>query len=93
MSLLTVSDFTGRLGHTYRAQAGEAEHDLVLEAAEPLPASPREGGGFRLVFRGPREPVLPQAIYPLRTGDEAHEIFIVPIGQDGSGTQYEAVFF
>jgi hypothetical protein len=93
MTPLTLEAFADRVGTTFRAQAGEAEHELMLEAAEPLPSSPREGGGFRLLFRGPREPVLEQAIYPLRAGDESHEIFIVPIAQDPSGTQYEAVFF
>jgi hypothetical protein len=48
---------------------------------------------FALYFRGPRTPVLPQAIYAFR-GDTAtfEQLFIVPVGQTGEATQYEAVF-
>ena len=38
-------------------------------------------------------PILPQAMYTFR--GETHTIeklFIVPIGQDGDATEYEAVF-
>lgn len=48
---------------------------------------------FALVFRGPLSPVLPQQIYPLRNpAFEELAIFLVPVGKDGKGTQYEAVF-
>ena len=52
---------------------------------------PREP--FSLVFRGPKEPVLPQQIYRLehpRLG--SLELFLVPVGPDTVGMQYEAVF-
>lgn len=55
------------------------------------PAAPREP--FSLVFRGPAEPALAQAIQPLRhprLGTLA--LFLVPIGADGDGRRYEAVF-
>lgn len=48
---------------------------------------------YSLVFRGPPAPVLPQRIYHLRherMGDL--ELFLVPIGPDGEGMRYEAVF-
>jgi hypothetical protein len=48
---------------------------------------------FSLVFRGPRVPLLPQRIYRLehdRMG--ALELFIVPLGPDGDGLRYEAIF-
>ena len=55
-------------------------------------ASPRREP-FSMYFVGPSSPVLPQAIYVLR-GDAAtfDGLFIVPIGKDGEGTDYEAVF-
>jgi hypothetical protein len=48
---------------------------------------------FAVYFRGPRSPILPQAIYTLR-GDAVSfdQIFIVPVGQNGEGTEYEAIF-
>jgi hypothetical protein len=48
---------------------------------------------FSIVFRGPLEPVLPQRIYRFEhEALGAFELFIVPIGTDESGMQYEAVF-
>ena len=48
---------------------------------------------FSMYFIGPPQPVLPQAIYTLRGETETFgKLFIVPIGQDGAGTEYEAVF-
>jgi Domain of unknown function (DUF6916) len=48
---------------------------------------------FALYFLGPTSPILPQAIYTFR-GDTVtfDQLFIVPIGQDGEATEYEAVF-
>ena len=38
-------------------------------------------------------PILPQAIYTFRGETQSIEkLFIVPIGQDGDATEYEAVF-
>jgi hypothetical protein len=48
---------------------------------------------FSMYFAGPPTPILPQAMYTFR--HETHTIeklFIVPIGQDGDATEYEAVF-
>lgn len=93
MADLTLADFSGTVGDRYELEAGADCLPLELSAAEALPHSPRPGGAFRLEFRGPFEPVLPQAIYSLRRGGAAYEIFIVPIAQEREGTRYEAVFF
>lgn len=48
---------------------------------------------FALVFVGPHEPFLPQSIYHL--GHETLgelDLFLVPVGKDPNGFQYEAVF-
>jgi hypothetical protein len=48
---------------------------------------------FSLYFLGPPSPLLPQAIYTLRSDAMTFEtLFIVPVDQDGEGTEYEAVF-
>lgn len=93
MDQLALDDFADTIGEPYLVEAGGAEHALVLEKAVPLSGSVRAGGGFRLEFRGPAEPILPQSIYGLRHGNRAHEIFVVPVGRDASGTLYEAVFY
>jgi Domain of unknown function (DUF6916) len=48
---------------------------------------------FSLRFRGDRNKVFPQRIYPMKhdsIGD--FDLFLVPIGRDSTGTYYEAVF-
>ena len=55
-------------------------------------ASPRHEQ-FALLFRGPQDKFLQQSTYQLhheRLGEL--EIFLVPVGRDQQGFQYEAVF-
>jgi hypothetical protein len=93
MRPLAREDFAGTEGSAYRLELGDEQIELVLDTVEELPPSPREGGSFRLAFRGPAEPLLEQATYSLQRGDASFEIFIVPSGQDAAGTWYEATFF
>jgi len=90
---LRLRDFEGRTGSPFRIAFQGESQDLILMAARELPGSPRAEGGFRLEFRGPLEPRLPQAIYAFEIDGVAHEIFIVPIGFAIDGLLYEAVFF
>lgn len=90
---VTVETFAPAIGEPF-ALGGAATGRLELEEAAAV-GSPAPGGRapFRLVFRGPVDPVLPQRIYRLEhpsTG--ALEIFLVPIGRDEAGTRYEAIF-
>jgi hypothetical protein len=48
---------------------------------------------FSLVFRGPKAPLVPQGLYLLqheRLGELS--LYLVPVGPDNGGMQYEAVF-
>ncbi len=48
---------------------------------------------FSLLFHGPAGFFLPQGIYRLKHGDLGElDLFLVPVGQDQQGFQYEAVF-
>ncbi|MBZ9717349.1 hypothetical protein LB519_05770 [Mesorhizobium sp. AD1-1] len=88
--MASVSDF--EQGQTFTIEAGGKQIPLELSAVKPIAASPRPGGGFSLLFRGPRDIALPQATY-LFTGESgSHEIFIVPVAADAAGRLYEAVF-
>ena len=65
--------------------AGSQSTQHALDAGRPAP--------FSILFRGPAEPVLPQAIYQLsHAALGAQDLFLVPIGPDGEGMAYEAVF-
>jgi hypothetical protein len=93
MRALTWDEVAGAEGAIFHVdREGEPSVELTLEKAVELPSAGRTEGAFRLEFRGPREPLLPQAIYRFTSGDLRHEIFIVPVAQDDGGTLYEAVF-
>jgi len=93
MRALSRDDFIESVGGTYHVALEDyATVEMTLETVDELPSAGRAEGSFRLEFRGPIEPVLPQAIYSFTKGDECHEIFIVPVGRGESGTLYEAIF-
>ena len=60
----------------------------------PMAAEPVNRAPFALLFRGPVQFALPQRIYHFETRDShsVGDLFIVPIGMDGHGRYYEAVF-
>ena len=88
----TPETFRDRVGEAFAVP--DAGLELTLEeltAAEG--ASQRPGGGFSLVFAGPADPMLPQAIHRLaHAGVGELDVFLVPISGDASGVRYEAVF-
>lgn len=92
MRAYRLEEFTARESETFEVVIGEETLPLSLARVRALPDTGREGGAFVLDWKGPSEPVLPQAIYTFRHGGEEYEIFIVPIAQNSDGTKYEAVF-
>ena len=82
------SDFEALLDQQFEVEGGQVH--LILRRVEPLPSSPREGGGFRLEFAG--EQHLAQGTYALVCGDDRYDIFMVPIAQQGADTILEAIF-
>jgi len=97
---LTFAHFIDRVGESFRIVLDETHTvDTVLSKVVDLTTRPSyvERAGFRapfsLTFRGPGEFVLPQRIYHLEHEEMgALTIFLVPIGPDGEGMQYEAIF-
>ena len=48
---------------------------------------------FSLFFHGPSDPFVPQGIHKLKHSALGEfELFLVPVGQDKDGFQYEAAF-
>lgn len=92
MRELRLEEFTGLEGEAFELLLGETSVSFTLDRVQALRHSGREAGAFTLDWRGPAEPMLEQAIYTLRHGDETFEMFIVPLGQDKDGARYEAVF-
>ena len=94
----TIETFSGRIGETFRISADHAtalEAELIEALPGPTAAETTSGGRlpFSIVLRGPMEPVLPQRIYRFENESlGSFELFIVPVGPDDAGMQYEAVF-
>ena len=56
-------------------------------------ASPGRRAPFSIFFLGPPDPILAQGIHALRSEDVAWPaLFLVPIGRDERGTEYQAAF-
>lgn len=96
--VLTADHFRPAVGQAFTLD-GSQGGDLVLELAgvralaDETAPDPDRRAPFALDFRGPPDPVLPQAIYRLRNdGLGPLDIFIVPVGRDDGGTDYEAIF-
>jgi hypothetical protein len=90
---LTIDDFTPRIGKTVEVEAGGGRVALLVRAAQPLPASGRQGGSFRLELLGPANAMLGQGLFPFAIGKETFLIFIVPLRSDARGVLYEAIFY
>ena len=93
--VLTLGDFVGLVNRPMTVRHSGGTITFELAEARPLAQSPREGGGFRLMFVGPHDTPLSQGTYAFQTTEGvSHEIFIVPIGPDGEQRLcYEAIFF
>jgi hypothetical protein len=102
LETLTVATFEPRIGETFHIRP-RPEHELEAELIEAraLGGGPsrapsetsRRRTPFSLSFRTSLTAPLPQRIYEV-AHDElgSHEIFLVPIGPDGKGMVYQAIF-
>jgi hypothetical protein len=109
VELLGLQFFAPLVGSVFHVSAGGASIDLVLTKVTPLPPPrqidratgkaipidrlPARLEPFSLLFQGPPDKLLPQAIHRLTPeSGESLEIFLVPIGRDEKALTYEAVF-
>lgn len=92
---LTLDVWAGLIGESFSLQFEDGSSvDLRVTAAESVPGAPgRNAGTYSVLLAGPEDPFLPQQMWPLSHPEIGeHQIFLVPIGRDDSGYQYEAVF-
>lgn len=96
---LTHDDFARHLSERFEIALSDGERlALALDEVTPLGAVTAAAGGgrrpFSLLFRHPRrDAFLPQRTYQLEhptLGTLA--LFLVPLGPDGAGMRYEAIF-
>jgi hypothetical protein len=97
---ISYEDFAGLVNADFHAWI-DAQHSAPLKLAEITPRQVIATGGtkgvsyesFALLFLGAAEQVLPQQIYGLESATLGRfEVFLVPIGRDAHGTQYQAAF-
>ncbi len=93
LETLTKEAWSAYLGGSFEL-TGNGGRTLVLAEVTGLGSGARGcRSPYSLVFRCVSAPVLPQRIYHLRherLGDL--DLFLVPIGPDGEGMRYEAIF-
>jgi hypothetical protein len=99
---LTIDVFQPRVGETFRIRVrpdNELEAELIEARAlgggpSRAPSeTPRRRTPFSLSFRTSLTAPLPQSIYEVVHAEMgSYEIFLVPIGPDGRGMVYEAIF-
>ena len=93
LGALTLATFEPLVGDRFGIDDAPAAGELVLGSATAAGEWPGGRDPFSLVFLGPREPLLAQAIYGLRHAELGLlEIFLVPIARDADGARYEAIF-
>lgn len=92
MDQTDLDRFVAAVGTRFLLPDGGQGFPLTLVEAAPLAVSGRAGGGFRLEFTGPAQPLLPQGTYGFAFDGEDVPIFIVPVAQDANTTTYEAIF-
>ncbi len=95
--MLTLTQLSLLVGaHFSLHGASDAALAVTLVEASALPAHPGAiRAPFSLLFEGPAQPLLPQAIYGLAhatLGAAPLDIFLVPVARSAAGMRYEAVF-
>ena len=93
---LTIDDFSGRVGETFRATADEGRTlTLTLASVDGLPRPVGDKGRepFSLEFRDAADDHVPQQTVAVEHDDlGSFDLFVVPLGPSEQGMRYEAIF-
>lgn len=96
MRTLTCAHFAKHLDEAFALHAEAETLELRLISAEAISSSSVDGAErepFALIFRGAKQPILPQSTYRMDHPEMGSlHIFVVPIEPDQEGQCYEAVF-
>lgn len=97
----TREEFAAHVGEVFSIDLDE-NGDIDLTLTEVVGVGPKttqaaldagRTAPFSVEFRGPAEPLLPQATYRLSHAKlRDFDLFLVPVGPDGDGMGYEAAF-
>jgi hypothetical protein len=94
--VLRFEDFEDKISQTFTInEDGFPATALTLTEAELLPPRVTPGGRppFSLIFVAKDDRVLPQRLYRIeQAGLGTIALFLVPVGRDAAGVQYQALF-
>jgi len=91
--VLTLAHFKDLDQKTCTVRAGEETLELKLDAVVPKERQPQGYECFTLIFKGPGNLMLPQAIYQIEFAeDKTYPLFLVPVDGTKEFVEYEAVF-
>src|SRR5262245_31408240 len=92
LDLPTRDRFAPLLNSQFQLEHSNGSIDIELIEVSELRVS-RSNESFSLVFRGPGNILIPQAMYRFNHAAlGVVDLFIVPIGRDEHGLYYEALF-
>ena len=91
--VFTIDTFSSHVGTKFLMHYGDSQTaEIELISVTDLGSTPRQMQ-FSLIFLGPPETPGGQGIYRIEHDAlGAMDIFLVAIGRDKSGVQYEAIF-
>lgn len=92
LDVLSYEELAAEVGTKFTVTDAPVALELELSEITERRATPQQEY-FSLIFRGPRDFIMPQSIYHLtheRLGTGA--LFLVPVGADQTAASYEAAF-
>jgi hypothetical protein len=89
---IVMDEFARHMGEPFDVVVGDEVFPIRLADARPITPSIRKGGSFSLIFTGPLSPILNQAMYEVKCGEEQWPLFIVPTGEKNGAFEYEVIF-
>ena len=89
----TIDMFSEDIGRTFPTHFNDKQtSELQIVSVTDLGSTPRQIQ-FSVVFRGPVTAPIAQGIYRVEHDKLGElDLFLVPIGKDQDGVQYEAIF-
>ena len=89
---LALVNFEPRVSEEFRVMVDGQTVTLILAEIKKPDRIPKNYECYTLLFQGPLQPHLPQAIYQLENKNlEKTELFLVPVAGDDTGFDYEAI--
>ena len=90
---LTMDTFSGHVNTKFLMHYGDAKTaEIELTSVEDVGSSSRQIQ-FSLLFLAPHDAPLAQSIYKLEHDKLGKlDVFLVPVGKDARGVEYQAIF-